>query len=485
MTPGGLDPADWESFRAFAHAALDDALDGIRDVAAGAPWRAVPRGIREELLADPLPSGGADPAAVYAEFAERIAPYATGNRHPRFFGWVHGAGTPLGVVAEALAAALDFNAGGREHAAVYVERRVVGWWREVFGFPASTSGIVTTGSSMANLIAVLVARFRALGAGVREDGIGGAPLVGYASTEAHGSLPRAFDVAGLGAANLRTLAVDGRLRLDPSVLRAAIAADRAAGKRPFVIAATAGSAGTGAVDDLVALADVAAAEGLWFHVDGAFGALARLAPGERGLVAGIERADSLAFDLHKWLHVPYDAGAVLVRDGALHRAAFAGEAHYLARAEHGTAAGEPWFTDFGPELSRGFRALKVWFAMKTFGLDRLGALIAEQCAFARALGRRIAGDPGFELLAPVTLNIVCFRLRATLSPSELDALNARIVVLLQTRGIAVPSTARVDGKLAIRLNVMNHRTTGADLDAVLDAVRATGAELLSASPRAS
>jgi aromatic-L-amino-acid/L-tryptophan decarboxylase len=306
-------------------------------------------------------------------------------------------------------------------------------------------------------------------------------LTGYTSTEAHGSVARAFDVAGIGSAALRPVVTDAALRLDVAALRAAIAADRAAGKRPFIIIGTAGSASTGAVDDLSALADCARDEGLWFHVDGAFGALARLAPELRGRLAGIERADSIAFDLHKWLHVPYDAGAVLVRDGVLHAATFADHAPYLARTQRGTAAGEPWFTDFGPELSRGFRALSVWFTMKTYGLDRFGELIARQCALARALGERIAATPPLALLAPVTLNIVCFRYAAPLDEPSCDALNAHIVVELQERGIAVPSTTRIGGKLAIRMNVMNHRTTQADLDATLDAVVAIGADALKLS----
>ena len=268
-------------------------------------------------------------------------------------------------------------------------------------------------------------------------------------------------------------------------LRTFIAHDRNAGKQPFIIIATAGSASTGSIDDLNALADIARDEGLWFHVDGAFGALAQLAPSLRARIAGIERADSIAFDLHKWLHVPYDSGAVLVRDGALHEATFADHAPYLQRNTRGTAAGEPWFTDFGPELSRGFRALGVWFTMKTYGLDRFGELIAQQCAMARAFGERIAATPAFELLAPVTLNIVCFRYvppHPAGEPDEVservtDELNARLLIELQERGLAVPSSTRVDGKLALRMNVMNHRTTQADLDAALAAVLAVGKEL--------
>jgi aromatic-L-amino-acid decarboxylase len=423
---------------------------------------------------------------VYAAFAEQISPYAVDNRHPRFFGWVHGAGTPAGIIAEMLAAGMNANVGGRDHAAVEVERCVIRWWCEVFGLPATASGILTTGTSMASLIGLLVARRFACGAEVRTSGVPSAlGLTGYTSTEAHGSLARAFDVAGLGSASLRALPVDRSLRIDLNALRAAIAVDRAAGKKPFIIIATAGSASSGAVDDLNALADCARDEGLWFHVDGAFGALAQLAPELRHLVAGIERADSIAFDLHKWLHVPYDAGAVLVRDGALHAATFADHAPYLARTERGTAAGEPWFTDFGPELSRGFRALSVWFTMKTYGLDRFGELISRQCVLARALGERIAATPELELLAPVTLNIVCFRYVGALDDAACDALNARIVVELQERGIAVPSTTRINGKLAIRLNVMNHRTTQADLDATLAAVLSVIPSVVEGPPQSS
>jgi glutamate/tyrosine decarboxylase-like PLP-dependent enzyme len=475
----GLDPENWDDLRALAHRALDDTFDALRDERDAPAWRAMPAGARASVGDDPLPNAPSDAAAVYAQFAELIAPYAVDNRHPRFFGWVHGAGSGVGVLAELLAAGMDANVGGRDHAAVEVERRVIRWWCEIFGFPATASGVLTTGSSMANLIAVLVARRSAAGPEVRANGLAVAPaLRGYASSEVHTSVARAFDVAGLGSGALRAVRVDERRRMDVGALRAAIDADRALGAVPFCIVATAGSAGTGAVDDLRALADLARDEGLWLHVDGAFGALAQLAPSERALVAGIERADSLAFDLHKWLHVPYDAGAVLVRDGALHAATFADHAPYLARTTRGTAAGEPWFTDFTPELSRGFRALKVWFAMKTYGLDRFGELIAQQCAMARALGERVARTPELELLAPVTLNIVCFRFApATLDEPARDALNAAIAVELQERGIAVPSTTRVDGRLALRMNVMNHRTTPADLELTLDAVLATGAAM--------
>ncbi len=481
MNGDGLDPRDWAELRALAHRALDETFDAVAGIRERPPWRPIPPDIREAIAADPLPCAPSDPAEVYATFLERVAPYAVDSRHPRFFGWVQGAGTPAGIIAALLAAGMNVNVGGRDHAAVAVERRVIRWWCEVFGFPATASGILTTGTSIANLIAVLVARRGAAGERVRKEGLTGeTELVGYTSTEAHASLKGAFDVAGLGSQALRRFPA-----ADHTWLRMQIANDRAARKKPFIIIATAGSASTGSIDDLNALADLARDEKLWFHVDGAFGALAQLAPSLRARIAGIERADSIAFDFHKWLHVPYDSGVVLVRDGALHEATFADHAPYLQRATRGTAAGEPWFTDFGPELSRSFRALGVWFTMKTYGHDRRGELIAHQCTKAQRLGERIAATPPLELLAPVALNIVCFRYvppHPAGEPDEVseratDELNARLLVELQERGLAVPSSTRVDGKLALRMNVMNHRTTQADLDATLAAVLAVGKEL--------
>ena len=482
-----LDPADGAAFRAFAHRVLDDALDGLNGVPDGPAWRPIPAGVKA-ALAEPLPRQPAGFEAAYTQFAQTIAPYENGNRHPRFFGWVHGNGTASGMIAELLAAALNANVGGREHAAVYVERAVIAWSAEIFGFPATASGILTSGTSLANLIAVLVARDAAAGGAVRVDGLGARRLTGYASVAAHRCVPAAFDIAGLGSAALRRipLAPDGRIEIDR--LRAAIAADRTAGAQPFVVVATAGSVDTGAIDDVNALADLCVAEGLWLHVDGAFGALAVLSPAHAPLLRGLERADSLAFDFHKWLHVPYDAGCVLVRDPALHRAAFAAAAAYLTPAAQGTAAGEPWFADYGPELSRRFRALAIWFALKEHGSERFGAAIAENCRQAARLGARIAATPGLELATPVTLNIVCLRYvnsaaagDAVAPAAELDALNEAIVVDLQERGVAVPSTTRLDGRTVIRLNLTNHRVTDADLDLTLDAILESGRRLARAA----
>jgi glutamate/tyrosine decarboxylase-like PLP-dependent enzyme len=307
---------------------------------------------------------------------------------------------------------------------------------------------------------------------VRSEGLGpeGARLTAYASTAVHGCVGRAMDLAGLGAHALRQVAVDESHRIDLAALRAAIAADRAAGRTPFLLIGTAGTVDVGAIDDLAALADLAAAEGLHFHVDGAFGALGVLAPSIAPRLAGLERADSIAFDWHKWGQTPYDAGFLLVRDPDLHRSAFAADAHYLRRAERGLAGGDWWPCDYGPDLSRGFRALKTWFTLKTFGVAALGAAIEGTCALAQDLAARIEAEPELELLAPVGLNIVCFRFR----DEEPDALNAEIVMRLHEAGRVAPSLTRIDGRVAIRAAIVNHRTGPQDVAALVEATLETG-----------
>lgn len=474
-----LDPADWEAFRATGHAMLEAAFDRLEHVRDEPAWRIVTDELRAHFTA-PLPREGTALEELCREFTAMIAPYPTGNIHPRFFGWVHGSGTPSGALAELLAAAMNSNVGGRDHAAVYVERQVIAWARELFGLPATASGVLTTGSSEANLIAVLVARTWALGPAAREHGVDPARgrLAGYCSAAAHSCVLRAFEIAGLGAASLRLLPHDARHRLDPARLEAAIAEDRARGLRPFLIIGNAGTVDAGAIDPLEALAEIAARERLWYHVDGAFGAAAILAPALAPLLRGLERADSVAFDFHKWLHVPYDAGCILVRDEALHRATFASATPYLQRQDRGTAGGAPWFTDYTLDLSRGFRALKVWFTIKEHGTRRLGEAVEKNVRQAARLAQLIEGRDRFELLAPVELNIVCFRYKASgRSGPALDAFNEELAVALQESGVAVTSLTTLGGNRALRVNITNHRTRDEDLTLLLDTLERLAAEL--------
>jgi glutamate/tyrosine decarboxylase-like PLP-dependent enzyme len=422
---------------------------------------------------EPLPRGPRDLAAVLDDYETLIAPFSVGNTHPRFFGWAHGAGTPAGMVAELLAGALDANCGGRDHIGPVVEAQIARWAAEAFGFPADSSGVFVTGASQANFLALLVARDAALGHNVRRTGLGGAKLTAYASVEAHACVRQAMELAGVGSDHLRSIETDaaGALRLDRLV--AAVAADRAAGLTPFLVVGTAGGVNFGAFDDLDALADLCAAEGLWFHIDGAFGALVTLSPILKPLARGLERADSVAFDFHKWAHVPYDAGFLLVRDRQAHRDTFAAPAAYLSRLPRGLAAGEDWPCDFGPDLSRGFRALKVWMTFQTLGADAIARAMEAGCANARHLAARVAASEVFELAAPVPLNIVCFSLKSDTTGD----LNCEIVMRLQERGLAAPSTTRIGGRTVIRTAIFNHRTARADVDALLDAALGIAAEL--------
>ncbi|MFZ5716060.1 MAG: pyridoxal phosphate-dependent decarboxylase family protein [Bradyrhizobium sp.] len=465
VTSTSLDPQDWSEFRALAHRMLDETIDGIANVRARPVWRPIPDDVRAAFRAD-VPREASDLADVYREFAEHVAPYATGNVHPGFMGWVHGGGTAVGMLADMLAAGLNANLGGRDHMPIEVERQIVEWMRRLFAFPDSASGVFVTGTSMANLMAVLVARTAALGTLARQHGIGndGALLTAYTSQAAHGCVSRAMDVAGFGTDALRRIAVDADHRIDVAALRAQIAVDREVGFRPFLVVASAGTVDVGAIDDLRAIAELCREQGIWFHVDGAFGALAILSPELAPMLGGIELADSIALDFHKWGQVPYDAGFLLVRDGEQHRQAFAQPAAYLRREARGLAAGAVWPCDLGPDLSRGFRALKTWFTLKTFGADRLGAAIARSCALARYLEARVLAEPRLELLAPVNLNIVCFRYRAD------DAVNREIVADIQESGTAAPSSTTLDGRLAIRAAIVNHRTEEADVDALVAAV---------------
>jgi len=462
-----LDPQNWEDIRAQGHRMLDDMIDYVANIRQRPVWKPIPDGVRARFHAA-VPRQPSDLSAVYREFSDYVLPYATGNVHPGFMGWVHGGGNVVGMLADMLAAGLNANLGGRDHIPIEVERQIVEWMRSIVGFPGGASGLFVTGTSMANLMAVLVARTSSLGRSVRQHGIGtdGARLVAYTSTAAHGCITKAMDIAGFGSDALRHIEVDRSHRIDVLSLRGRIASDRKAGLKPFLIVGSAGTVDIGAIDDLKALSTLCREEQLWFHVDGAYGALGLLSPALAPRLAGIENADSIALDFHKWGQVPYDAGFLMVRDGERHREAFAAPAAYLRRETRGLAAGSSWPCDFGPDLSRGFRALKTWFTLKTFGTEKLGAVIARTCALAAYLEARILAEPRLELLAPVQLNIVCFRYRAR----EANRINAEIVADIQESGIAAPSTTLLDGQLAIRAAIVNHRTDTCDLDALVAAV---------------
>jgi aromatic-L-amino-acid decarboxylase len=477
-----LDPADWSAFRAQAHRMLDAAVDRMASYREGPVWNPFPAAL-QETYASPLPVEGLGPEATQAQLAA-LLPYGVGNTHPRFFGWVHGSGTPGNLMADITAAAINANLGGRDHGAMYVEKQVVNWCRELFQFPAGSSGLVVSGTSIATVIALKAARDRCFNFSSRKTGLQNSALsqlVGYTSAQTHSCVARAFDILGLGSDALRKIAVNERFEIDTAALKKAIAQDRAAGLTPFVVVGTAGAVNVGAIDDLEALADLVQAENIWLHIDGAFGALGVLSERLRPRLSGLKRADSLAFDFHKWLHVNYDAGFILMRCEESHRRAFSERPEYLKGAERGLAAGNPWPVEYGPELSRGFRALKVWTQLAEHGTAKLGALITQNCEQAAYLGELVDAHPQLALAAPVAMNICCFRYQAEGQDSQAsDALNDEIVVQLQLQGSAAPSTTVVNGRSAIRVNITNHRTTCADLAYLVQEVERIAQTLLSA-----
>ena len=469
-----LDPANWDELRANGHQMLDDILDYIQHIRERPVWQPIPGEIRDRFRS-PAPAAESDLAAVHREFIENILPFSTGNVHPGFMGWVHGGGNPAGMLGEMLAAGLNANLGGRDHMPIEVERQITRWVREIFGFPEEATGLFVTGTSMANLIAVLVARTAALGVSSRRTGIKDLQhqLVAYTSCAAHECVAQALEISGIGSDALRLIKTDHMYRMDTGALERSIASDRREGLLPLLVVGTVGSVDIGAIDDLAAIAQVAGNEKVWFHVDGAYGALAMLAPEISARLKGIESADSIAFDFHKWGQVPYDAGFVLVRDGTLHHDTFASRPGYLARNARGLAGGSPWPCDFGPDLSRGFRALKTWFTLKVHGTEKIGAVIAKTCSLAQYLESKIAGEPELELLAPAQLNIVCFRYRS----DDSDRVNSEIVAALHESGIAAPSVTTLSGQVAIRAAIVNHRTEVRDVDALVQAALEIGAKV--------
>lgn len=474
-----LDPGDWAGVQALSHEVVDDAIAYLRDIRERPAWRDMPPEIRGYFEA-PLPRDGTPLQQVYRDVADKVMAYPLGNIHPRFWSWYMGSSNFTGALADFLAAVQGSNLGGGNHAAAALDQQVINWCKQMLGFPASASGTLVSGGSMANLIGLTVARNIMAGVDVRELGVAAIekPLRFYASDQVHSCHRKAVEALGLGNVALRRISTDDGLRIDIAALRESIAQDRAAGLHPACIIGTAGTVNTGAVDDLNALADLATAEEMWFHVDGCIGALIAIAPKHSNLVAGIERADSVALDPHKWLHAPFEAGCVLVKDAAAHRGAFAVTSEYLEKTPRGVAAA-PWLYDFGLQTSRGFRALKVWMALKEHGVGKFGRLIDQNIAQAMYLTELVEAAPDLELIAPTIINIVCFRYRGdALGADAQKALNIEIMLQLQEQGTAVLSDTTVHDEHCLRVAIPNHRTRREDLLLLVAEVRRLGAELL-------
>jgi aromatic-L-amino-acid/L-tryptophan decarboxylase len=466
-------PEEWQAVRRAGYRLVDQLVLRHQQLRDEPCWRAMPAELRAALQQEP-PRDGLGIEAALARAERLIEPFGTGNLHPRFWGWVLGAGNLPGILGQWLASAMNANVFAGDQGPVQLELAVLAWFRRWFEFPESSSGILLDGASMANILALAVARHAASSGHVKQHGLSGQPAMRvYASTATHNSLTKAAELLGLGTDALCLLAADGDGRADVSALERAIAYDRGRGLQPFCVVGNAGTVGTGALDPLPELRALADRHGLWFHVDAAIGGLSQLSARLRPRVAGIERADSLSFDLHKWGQVPYDAGCLLVRDGQLHRDTFAASADYLSALSGGLMPhGSHAFNALSPQLSRADRALKIWMTFMALGSDRLVAVFEDNVAQAEYLAQRIACERELELMAKVSLNIVCLRYRA--APLAMDALNERILVELQSSGFCVVSPYRIAGQLCLRVAISNHRTRCEDLAAFVARVLELG-----------
>lgn len=466
-----LDPQNWDAFADVAHQAVDDVVQQLAGLRDRPPWQPVSEPVAADLD-EPLPEDGRPLEDVYEQARRSILPYPTGNVHPRFWGWVMGNGTAEGALADFIASGMNSHLAGYDQSAVLIERKVLAWLAEMMGYPESAGGILVSGGTVANFNGIAVARKAKATWDLREDGLYGGPRMRYyGSDETHGWAERAADWLGLGRGGFVRIPSDAEHRLDLDTLKTRIETDREAGELPFCVVGNAGTVNAGAIDDLDALADLCRDENLWFHVDGAFGALAALSPKLRPLLKGMERSDSLAFDLHKWGYLQYEIGCTLVRSRDLQQGTFASSASYLKAPGRGIQPTALEFSEMGLQLSRGFRALKAWMAFKHHGVRKIGRVIEQNVEQARYLKTRVEAEPGLEVTAPVPLNVVCFRACPQgLTEAELDELNREILIRLQEDGVAIPSSTLCDGRFALRVAITNHRSKREDFDLLVDSV---------------
>jgi aromatic-L-amino-acid/L-tryptophan decarboxylase len=465
-----------------AHRAIDDAIAHLSQVRQRKVWQPVPEATRAEYRTG-VPHHPTPLSEIYDDLRDALFRYPMGNIHPRFFGWYMGSSNFTGALADFLAAVDGSNLGGGDTAAAMTDIQAVDWLRELMGFPEGSGGTLTSGGSMANLVGLTVARNAMAGVDVRAEGVTNLPkpLRYYASDQVHSAHQKSVEMLGLGSKALRLVPTDDDLRMDVFALARMIAEDRAAGLQPACVIATAGTTNTGSIDDLVAIGALCRREGVWFHIDGCIGAFLRLAPASRALVAGIELADSLALDPHKWLQTPFDCGCALVRDGKQQFDTFTLHGDYLQVTTRGILAG-PFMADYGFELSRGFRALKLWMSLKEQGVEKFGALVDQHVGMGGYLAGLVRADQRLELMAPAPINIVCFRFRgAGGTEEELRALNTEIMLRIQESGVAMPTDTTLRGRHSLRAAIVNHRTRPEDLEILVaevlrwgDALQAEG-----------
>lgn len=474
-----LDPQDWEQSKALMHNMVDDAFDYVKNVRDRPIWQEIPKEILNSFETS-LPHLPSDSKTVYNEFSKTVLPYNMGNIHPRFWAWYMGAGTISGVMGDFWASVMNPNLGGGTHAAHKVEEQVIHWIKEIMQFPKTASGLLVSGGSMANFTGLAVARNVKAGFDIRKEGLqqGKEKMVVYGSTEVHSCNQKACELLGLGADFLKKIPVNTDYTINIDKLKKQIREDKTQGLKPICIIATSGTVNTGAIDDLNAIADLCQQENLWFHVDGAIGAIAMLSDQVKPQLKGIERADSVALDLHKWLHMPFEAGCVLIKDQNGHKNTFSLIPEYLAKNTRGLASGDNWFSEYGLQLSRRFKALKIWMSIKEHGSERFGRMISRNVDQALYLGKLIAKNDLLELMAPIGLDIVCFRYNPKhKNADELNALNKEIKLQIEEQAIALPGYTTLNGQYCLRIAISNHRVTNQDFDDFINAVLSVGKEI--------
>jgi aromatic-L-amino-acid/L-tryptophan decarboxylase len=464
-----------EEFRSLGHRVVDLLAEHLANIRTMPTRQPVPLELREQLMHEPVPQDGVDADQLIDRVVSEVLPYPMGNNSPRFFAWVNSPSAPLGWLAEMLAAAHNPSVAGGDHSATYVEHGLINWLKTIMGFPMDGMGLLTSGGSAANLVALGAMRHVKANGDIRAQGFNNqtTPMVVYTSTQGHSCIQKAIEILGFGSEYLRKIPTDADFRMDVGKLRAQITADRAAGLRPVCIAASAGTVNTGAIDPLDELADLCQAEGLWFHVDGAYGGVGILAEQTQGLYKGIERADSLAVDPHKWMYVPVECGCVFVRDAQALRGAFSLVPPYL-RDDRAL----PWFSEFGIQQTRGFKALKLWLVIQQIGEKGYRELISHDVAMARALQDKIRARSDFQLTATGPLSVICFRY-APQGVDDVTGLNKRLLEKVQSEGKAYLIGTELEGQYTLRACIVNFRTTEADLDALLDILAEAGQRVIS------
>jgi glutamate/tyrosine decarboxylase-like PLP-dependent enzyme len=478
---------DAATFRALGHRLVDQLAASLEALPRGPVTRTEsPSEVREALdLSGPLPESGTDPGTLLERTAQLLFEHSLFNAHPRFFGYITAAPAPIGVLGDLLAAAVNANVGAwtLSPAATEIESQTVHWIASLIGYPADCGGLLVSGGNMANVVCFLAARAAKAGWDVRADGVArasGQRLRVYGSAETHTWIQKAADIGGIGTASIRWIATDDKLRMDVSGLRRQIEADRAAGDVPCMVVGTAGSVSTGAVDPLREISTVCREHDVWFHVDGAYGGFAAAVPGAPDDLRGLTMADSVAVDPHKWLYAPLEAGCALVRDPQLLRAAVAYHPPYYHFNEQATN-----YVDFGPQNSRGFRALKVWLALKQVGAAGYRAMIADDIRLSRAMADAVRGSEDLQLVSQ-ELSITTFRyvpreLRASVGEPaierRLDVLNRRLVDRVQSGGEVFLSNAVVGGRYVLRACIVNFHTSRVDVEATVDIVVRLGREV--------